>query len=347
MRKLLLSLVLSLTAFSSYSQSTLLGDVNQDGKVSIADAMMVVNIIKNGYAPFSVSPTAVIIPAGGSATIDIEGGYNQYDVSSSNTDVVTASLSGSTITLTAVANGETTVTVKDVKTQRFMEVQVTVEDNQSQSYLTCPDDNHPHMIDLGLPSGTKWACSNVDTDHPENQSPTNSGGYYAWGETETKSVYNQVFYLYATGVDEDGNGWYDDYHSDTNYVGVWQNLGSDIAGTQYDVAHVKWGGSWVIPSREQQDELRNNCTYEWTTVNGVNGGKFTSKTNGGSIFLPAAGHRYDSVLFNVGSNGYYKSSTHNPSYVYYVSILNFYSGGPYPDTHYSFYGFTVRPVSRN
>ena len=114
---------------------------------------------------------------------------------------------------------------------------------EPQAYITCPDDYHPHLIDLGLPSGTKWACCNVDTDHPENQSPTNYGGYYAWGETETKSIYNWSTYIH---YDESSRAY--------------NNLGSDIAGTQYDVAHVKWGDSWVMPSKEQQNELKNNCT---------------------------------------------------------------------------------------
>lgn len=187
----------------------------------------------------------------------------------------------------------------------------------------CPDNNHPHMIDLGLPSGTKWACCNVDADKPEDY-----GGYYAWGETETKSDYNLSIYQYYKN-------------------GSYQSLGSDISGTQYDVAHVKWGGAWVMPTKEQQDELRSNCTYEWTTVNGVNGGKFTSNTTGGSIFLPAAGTRYDSDLRNVGSRGYYWSSTQDPSNAYRACSLGFNSGdtGWYSSSRYD--GFTVRPVSRN
>ena len=68
--------------------------------------------------------------------------------------------------------------------------------NKPNGYLECPDNNHPHMIDLGLPSGTKWACSNVDTTHPENQSPTNKGGYYAWGETEEKTDYSWNTYIH-------------------------------------------------------------------------------------------------------------------------------------------------------
>ena len=160
---------------------------------------------------------------------------------------------------------------------------------------SCPDDNHPHAIDLGLPSGTKWACCNVDTDHPENQNPTNYGGYYAWGETETKDRYDWNSYIFWN---EEENTCHD--------------IGVDIAGTQYDVAHVKWGGSWVIPSYDQRNELSNYCTYEWTTENGIEGGKFTSKTNGASIFLPGAGFCVDTDVLWSGSVGHYWLSTVSP-----------------------------------
>ena len=189
---------------------------------------------------------------------------------------------------------------------------------------SCPDDNHPHAIDLGLPSGTKWACCNVDPDHPENQSPTNYGGYYAWGETDTKSTYSWSTYTHCDGS-----------------VSTCHNLGSDIAGTQYDVAHVKWGGSWVMPSKEQLDELKNNCPSTWTMQNGVRGRLFTG-TNGGSIFLPAAGYRDDSYLIDAGSNGIYWSSTHVWSWTQNAYYLYFGYGGTY-DT-YRYLGFTVRPV---
>ena len=196
---------------------------------------------------------------------------------------------------------------------------------EPQAYLTCPDGNHPHMIDLGLPSGTKWACCNVGADKPEAY-----GGYYAWGETEEKATYNWSTYIHCDGTSS-----------------TCHDLGSDIAGTQYDVAHVKWGGSWVMPSKEQQDELRSNCNYEWTTVNGVKGGKFTSKNNGGSIFLPAAGDRYISGLYSAGSNGHYWSSTHYPSSsrgAYFLGSNSGYAGW-YGNDRY--FGQSVRPVVRN
>ena len=101
---------------------------------------------------------------------------------------------------------------------------------QNDITLSCPDDNHPHAIDLGLPSGTLWACCNVGADKPESY-----GGYYAWGETEEKTTYNLSEYLYYQN-------------------GSYLNLGSEIAGSSYDVAHVMWGGSWMMASKAQQDE---------------------------------------------------------------------------------------------
>ena len=180
------------------------------------------------------------------------------------------------------------------------------------------------MIDLGLPSGTKWSCCNVGATTPEGY-----GGYYAWGETEEKDFYDLSTYTYCDGSSS-----------------TFHDLGSDIAGTGYDVAHVKWGGSWVLPSKEHQNELRNNCTYEWKTVNGVKGGKFTSKTNGNSIFLPAAGDRWDVALYRAGSNGYYWSSTQHPSLSSFAYGLYFNSGSVDWDDNGRYYGFSVRPVSR-
>ena len=199
---------------------------------------------------------------------------------------------------------------------------------------TCPDDHHPHMIDLGLPSGTKWACCNVDTDHPEKQSPTNYGGYYAWGETETKNVY--YFSTYK-------------YYQNEKYV----DIGRDIAGTEYDVARVKWGDDWHIPTIDQMEELTSNCVKIFTTINGVNGYEYISMINSARIFLPAAGSfEHDSFkdspnLKDVGSFGYYWSSTQHPSEkgkAYYIIFNSFRTERDYYNRED---GHSVRPVGRN
>ena len=197
---------------------------------------------------------------------------------------------------------------------------------------TCPDSNHPHMIDLGLPSGTKWACYNVGASAPEQY-----GNYYAWGETSPKSVYNEVTYSYYTGQDTDGNGWID-----KNFSVV--NIGSDIAGTSYDAATANWGAPWRMPSLTQIQELLNSCTSTWTAQNGVYGRKFVGP-NGGSIFLPAAGNRWGGELYNAGSYGHYWSSTlseSNPTFAYslyfnsyFADLFNLFS---------RHLGLSVRPV---
>ena len=152
----------------------------------------------------------------------------------------------------------------------------------------CPDNHHPHAIHLGI--GVKFACCNVGASSPEEY-----GGYYAWGETEEKDYYDKSTYKY--------------YNSLTGYT----SLGSDISGTQYDVAHVKWGGGWHMPSYDQLGLLTSKCTSTWTSVNGVYGRKVTGP-NGASIFLPAAGSRWNDYTYYVGSDGYYWSSTKYPDY---------------------------------
>ena len=185
----------------------------------------------------------------------------------------------------------------------------------------CPDENHPHSIDLGLPSGTKWACCNVGATTPEGY-----GNYYAWGVTSPKSVYRSDNYQYGS--------------SSANIV----NIGSDIAGTGYDAATANWGSPWRMPTKAQCVELRDNCNYTWTTQNGVYGRKFTGP-NGCTIFLPAAGYRLGSVLNFAGAHGAYWSSSLVESIPYCACSLYFYSGGGVlvcDDIRN--HGFSVRPV---
>lgn len=187
---------------------------------------------------------------------------------------------------------------------------------------SCPDDNHPHAIDLGLPSGTKWACCNMGTNTPEGY-----GGYYAWGETEEKEIYDWTSYIQ-----------YD------TLMGTCHDIGSDIAGTEYDAPHVYWGSFWVMPSQGQIQELISKCSYIWKTENGVGGGLFTGPS-GGTIFLPAADIRWDGFLECFISGGYYWSSTQstvsNDAYQ-----LCFDSGGAGCGGNNRSHGQTIRPVIR-
>lgn len=144
-------------------------------------------------------------------------------------------------------------------------------------------------VDLGL--SVKWASCNVGADSPED-----SGSYYAWGEIEEKSDYCWGNYEYYLG----------DLDGDMRVECV--DLGSDISGTLYDVAHVKWCDGWRIPSKLEIEELFNRCKWEWSLVNGIYGQKVIGP-NGNSIFLPAAGYRDEDGLKSYGSFCYYWSSS--------------------------------------
>ncbi len=205
----------------------------------------------------------------------------------------------------------------------------------TKGYLTCPDDKHPHMIDLGLPSGTKWACCNVGAEKPEAY-----GGYYAWGETEEKSFYNWGTYTHCDGKENTSH-----------------DLGYIIAKTQYDVAYVKWGDLWSMPTFEQQKELNINCSSKLTTKNGVKGWQFTG-SNGGTIFLPAAGSRENAYITDAGRDGYYWLSIvyrsgivgQNPDYAYSLHFAENDSYGnrltPNCYGNLRYCGYSVRPVAR-
>lgn len=125
-----------------------------------------------------------------------------------------------------------------------------------------PQVSSGEAIDLGL--SVKWASCNLGASSPEEY-----GDLFAWGEVETKSSFTKSNYLY-----------YDSYTM--SYI----DIGGDIGGTNYDVAHVKLGGSWRLPTRKEYQELLVSCDCKWTMFNGRNGYKFTSKINGNSIFFP-------------------------------------------------------------
>ena len=206
----------------------------------------------------------------------------------------------------------------------------------SPAFLTCPDDNHPHAIDLGLPSGTKWCCCNVGADMPESV-----GGYYAWGETSEKSRYDDVSYIFLNGQDTDGDGRID---QDGSYIDIGLD---DIAGTNYDVAHVRMGESWCMPSKEQQDELRDNCSIRGVQQNGVNGILVTGP-NGGRIFMPSTGYYWKDHFYDDGGYGGYWSSSRIHTELINVFSLVFNTKDGYGfwdwDASRCSYGRPVRPV---
>ena len=189
-------------------------------------------------------------------------------------------------------------------------------------------------VDLGLPSGTLWANMNVGANSEEAP-----GNYFAWGETEPlKTNFSWYTYKWCNGSETTLTK----YNTDSSYGTVDNKTELDL---EDDAAYVNWGSSWRMPSGAQFDELINSSytTTEWTTQNGVKGRKITSKSNGNSIFLPAAGFR-DTSLYFAGSYGYYWSrtlGTVSPSSAWY---LYFYSDYVYTYDDYRCYGRSVRPV---
>ena len=175
--------------------------------------------------------------------------------------------------------------------------------------------NGHDYVDLGLPSGLKWATCNVGATSPEDL-----GSHFAWGETRVKAE-----------------------NTEENSLTYGKDM-SDISGNpKYDVATAKWGGDWRMPTYDELKELKDNCTWIWTTQNGVKGYNVEGP-NGNSIFLPAAGRRESSLNY-LGECGYYWSSTPLDDYydnrAYYLLFNSIYSS---MNDFVRYTGLSVRPV---
>ena len=168
------------------------------------------------------------------------------------------------------------------------------DSNTNPSAVSNNEKTTHDYVDLGL--SVKWATCNVGADKPED-----NGNLYAWGETEVKEQY-------TVRTSKWGSMPFSlkKYNINSEQGTVDNKTTLDL---EDDVAHVTWGGNWRMPTREEMDELHDNCTWEWTTLNGVNGYRVTSKKQGytnRSIFLPAAGYKANG-RYQYGSNGNYWS----------------------------------------
>ena len=207
-------------------------------------------------------------------------------------------------------------------------------------------------VDLGLPSGLKWAKCNLGASKPSDY-----GDYYAWGETAPKADYTWATYKWMQAGQSDWKYITKYTFADGKTGGIWYDSSGNFIGDNLttlrpadDAATQQLGSPWRMPTVDEQEELITKCTWTWTTQDGVNGYQVDGP-NGNAIFLPAAGLRSGSALGSAGSRGFYLSnshsshSSHSTSRNDVVFRIYFYSNGQHSmDTYLRCLGYSVRPV---
>ena len=197
------------------------------------------------------------------------------------------------------------------------------------------------FVDLGLPSGLKWASCNVGAEKPED-----FGLYFAWGETQG----------YSGITDEKKFSWSDyKLRGGSMYIQTFTKYNNNSSsGTvdnlttleQVDDAAYQSDNTCRMPTKADLEELTANTTSRWETLNGVKGRRFTSNTNSNSIFVPAAGFCSNGSVGNVGSYGNLWSSSLDESNPRDGRYLYFYSDDMDMDYFFRFNGLTVRAVKK-
>ncbi|MBO5563759.1 MAG: TonB-dependent receptor, partial [Bacteroidales bacterium] len=207
-------------------------------------------------------------------------------------------------------------------------------------------------VDLGL--SVKWANTNLGAAASEEY-----GDFYAWGEVEPYYSMSKGSRLWKKGK-ADGYSW-TSYKwcmgsletmtkyctaSDCGYNGFTDN--KTVLDPEDDVAHVKLGGKWRMPTDDEWKELMDNCTWIWTTQNGIKGIRIIG-SNGNKIFLPLAGFLYETGHDDAGSYGYYWSSSldtrFNGRTEYYAWSVFTYDNHVQRGSSFRYCGFPVRPVT--
>ena len=285
MKSLLLALPLLMLASFTVGAEPLRGDVDQDGRVNIADVTSLIDyLLTNDATGISLA----------NADSDLDGRVNIADV-------------------TAL-------------------IDYLLTDTWEDGPVAPPDDHE--WVDLGLPSGTLWATCNVGASAPEDY-----GDYFAWGETAPKDYYEWSTYKWCNGDRYTMTKYCAD--SDHGYNGFVDN--KTELDPEDDAAYVNWGPQWRMPTREQQDELREKCTWTFLTRNGVKG-RLVIGPNGNSIFLPFAGAREGESLHDAGSCGYNWSRSLRPNLSFSAYYLRFTSGYVQWNDYPRYYGLVVRAV---
>lgn len=232
--------------------------------------------------------------------------------------------------------GNNSSTYNNVESEQNVE-QTNSSETAEQQQQALPEISNEQAVDLGLSSGTIWAGWNVGATSAEQ-----CGDYYAWGETKTKKEYSNFNYFdLKNGAD------FEDFTTYYNEGGK-----TSIRCSNRDVAWVKWGHQWAIPTKDQADELVRECTWTWMKYNGANGFAVTGP-NGKSLFLPAAGEHYTGLdssqkdvneVISVGEQAWYWTSELNKDYSASAYIISFVQKKAEVDVDGRSSGFSVRPV---
>ncbi|MBO5847451.1 MAG: InlB B-repeat-containing protein, partial [Bacteroidales bacterium] len=207
--------------------------------------------------------------------------------------------------------------------------------------LSSGTENGHSYIDLGLPSGLKWASFNLGAKTPEG-----SGDYFAWGETEPKKEYSWESYKWSSY--SDGAYKMTKYNTDSHYGTVVDN--KESLEIEDDAAHVNWQGKWRMPTSVEYAELINYCTWTWASQNGISGFIVKSEVNDNSIFLPAAGWYVKSGCEYISKWGFYWLNNLTPGisplHAYYWKFYSELYKHPYDHIDYvsRYYGMPIRPV---
>ena len=248
--------------------------------------------------------------------VNLDGEVNIADI-----NAVIAVILGGNSNTAADVNGDGEVNIADINAV----ISIILGGSEN------PQPEH-EWVDLGLPSGTLWATMNVGASAPEEY-----GDYFAWGETAPKEVYSWETYKWCNGTSKSMTK----YCTKSSYGTVDNKTELD---PEDDAAWVNWGPKWRMPTADQIRELAENCTWQWTTVNGVNGMSVTGP-NGNTIFLPAADCRHHDYPIAAGSYVNNWSRTLDTDSNCFAPLLSSISENEW-GLYYGFrdYGFTVRAV---
>ena len=338
MKKIFLSFMLLFAATAMSAQTTIVkGDMTGEGDLTVADVTLLVDAIVTN------APKQIISVGGGDAyavdnSLVVGKWWDGSTTFNLNADGTTNYTGASTYKFRPYQG---TLTLYDASDVPFKAVTINevaadylyiVENGVFTKYTKLQFSEHDY-VDLGLTSGTLWATCNIGASSPEEY-----GDYFAWGETEAKSTYNWSTYKLCNG----SKYTLTKYCNNSSYGYNEFTDGKTDLDLEDDAAYVNWGSGWRMPTKAQMEELCDECTWNWTEMNGVYGYEVTG--NGNSIFLPAAGYRSNSSLNGAGSYGYYWSRSlggSNPDNAWY---LYFNSSSISTYDSYRYYGQGVRPV---